>query len=238
MFNAPPMKTSRETLQIMSDHYPERLGFCLLVDAPWLFSGMFKVFFLAVLPHNFRPRRCHLSLTKKRRRKFISCRMWKKDKLCWTSWLLPKIWNSGLEDEIPTNTITRRDGDSKLRLILSPFILDDKLWFSKNFPIFACGRLEILIFLVGLRGVPAPGPVWRVRLGVGSPHGCGAWVALAWRVGCGLGAWAWACGVGCAWRMGCGLGAWGVGEFLAFATWAFVVAWAVLVVWLALDASF
>lgn len=43
VFNAPPMRTSRATLSIMQDHYPERLHRAYLVDAPWLFHGFFKL---------------------------------------------------------------------------------------------------------------------------------------------------------------------------------------------------
>ncbi|EKX40436.1 hypothetical protein GUITHDRAFT_164667 [Guillardia theta CCMP2712] len=43
MSNAPPMKTSRATLHILQDHYPERLAKFLIIDAPWLFQGFFKI---------------------------------------------------------------------------------------------------------------------------------------------------------------------------------------------------
>lgn len=42
MSNAPPLRTTRETLSILQDHYPERLHRAYLVDAPWLFQGVFK----------------------------------------------------------------------------------------------------------------------------------------------------------------------------------------------------
>lgn len=42
MSNAPPLRTTRETLSILQDHYPERLHRAYLVDAPWLFQGVFR----------------------------------------------------------------------------------------------------------------------------------------------------------------------------------------------------
>jgi len=42
MSNAPPMRTTRATISILQDHYPERLHRAYLVDAPWLFQGVFK----------------------------------------------------------------------------------------------------------------------------------------------------------------------------------------------------
>ena len=43
IFNAPPMKTARATLSILQDHYPERLHRFVLLHAPALFSGFFKM---------------------------------------------------------------------------------------------------------------------------------------------------------------------------------------------------
>eukprot|EP00629_Pelagomonadales_sp_RCC1024_P006402 CAMPEP_0119277130 /NCGR_PEP_ID=MMETSP1329-20130426/16632_1 /TAXON_ID=114041 /ORGANISM="Genus nov. species nov., Strain RCC1024" /LENGTH=244 /DNA_ID=CAMNT_0007277589 /DNA_START=225 /DNA_END=956 /DNA_ORIENTATION=- len=41
--NAPPMKTSRATLSVMQDHYPERLNKAFLIQAPWIFMGFFRL---------------------------------------------------------------------------------------------------------------------------------------------------------------------------------------------------
>merc|ERR1711974_367109 len=41
--NSPPISASLETLKIFSNHYPERLYKCLLVDAPWVFSFFYKI---------------------------------------------------------------------------------------------------------------------------------------------------------------------------------------------------
>jgi len=41
--NAPPMRTSRATLDILQNHYPERLSKFVIVHAPWLFYAFFKV---------------------------------------------------------------------------------------------------------------------------------------------------------------------------------------------------
>ena len=35
---APPMKTSRETLSILQDHFPERLAVAVCYNPPWIFA--------------------------------------------------------------------------------------------------------------------------------------------------------------------------------------------------------
>jgi len=42
MKNAPPMSTAMETLSLLSNHYPERLGAAFLIEPPFLFSLMWK----------------------------------------------------------------------------------------------------------------------------------------------------------------------------------------------------
>mmetsp|Transcript_29237 Transcript_29237/g.58915 ORF Transcript_29237/g.58915 Transcript_29237/m.58915 type:complete len:268 (-) Transcript_29237:240-1043(-) len=44
-FNSPPMKTSRATLTILQDHYPERLGKFVIVDAPWYFHAFYNAIY-------------------------------------------------------------------------------------------------------------------------------------------------------------------------------------------------
>ena len=43
MFNAPPMKTSRATLDILSNHYPERMAASLMYSPPFAFWLFWKV---------------------------------------------------------------------------------------------------------------------------------------------------------------------------------------------------
>eukprot|EP00968_Pinguiococcus_pyrenoidosus_P011656 scaffold955_cov250-Pinguiococcus_pyrenoidosus.AAC.3 len=46
LFNAPPMKTSRATLDILQNHYPERLGCAMLLNPPFIF----RAFWAAISP--------------------------------------------------------------------------------------------------------------------------------------------------------------------------------------------
>ncbi|KAM4066494.1 CRAL/TRIO domain-containing protein [Hirsutella rhossiliensis] len=38
-----PVSTAREVLNILQNHYPERLGKALIINVPWLVSGFFKI---------------------------------------------------------------------------------------------------------------------------------------------------------------------------------------------------
>jgi len=46
LFNQPPWKTSKETLDILQNHYPERLANALLYDPPYIF----RAFWTAIKP--------------------------------------------------------------------------------------------------------------------------------------------------------------------------------------------
>lgn len=39
----PPLSVSKQFLDILSNHYPERLGVAFIIDAPWLFSAFWKL---------------------------------------------------------------------------------------------------------------------------------------------------------------------------------------------------
>ena len=43
LLNAPPMKTSMETLNILQNHYPERLAKAFLVRPPWIFHSFYSL---------------------------------------------------------------------------------------------------------------------------------------------------------------------------------------------------
>lgn len=43
LMKQPPMKTSRATLDILQNHYPERLGVCFCIDPPWVFQGFWNL---------------------------------------------------------------------------------------------------------------------------------------------------------------------------------------------------
>jgi polyribonucleotide 5'-hydroxyl-kinase len=43
MSNSPPLSVSRETMALLGDHYPERLGLVICVDPPFFFQILWKV---------------------------------------------------------------------------------------------------------------------------------------------------------------------------------------------------
>lgn len=43
VFNAPPMSVSMEILNILQNHYPERLFKCYFINPPWIFNAFFKL---------------------------------------------------------------------------------------------------------------------------------------------------------------------------------------------------
>ena len=42
LWSSPPIAVTRETLSVLLDHFPERLGHCVLYQAPWLFSSFYS----------------------------------------------------------------------------------------------------------------------------------------------------------------------------------------------------
>ncbi|KAJ3236238.1 hypothetical protein HDU81_011081 [Chytriomyces hyalinus] len=43
LFNATPLSVSMKYMAVLSNHYPERLGVAVMVNASWYFSGFFKL---------------------------------------------------------------------------------------------------------------------------------------------------------------------------------------------------
>jgi hypothetical protein len=51
---APPMKTSRETLSILQDHFPERLAVAVCYNPPWIFAVFWKAISPFIDPATYR----------------------------------------------------------------------------------------------------------------------------------------------------------------------------------------
>lgn len=51
---APPMRTSRETLSILQDHYPERLAVAVCYNPPWIFAVFWKAISPFIDPTTYR----------------------------------------------------------------------------------------------------------------------------------------------------------------------------------------
>lgn len=41
--NAPPIKVTMNSMSVLQNHFPERLGCAVCYHAPWLFSATFRV---------------------------------------------------------------------------------------------------------------------------------------------------------------------------------------------------
>ena len=51
---APPMKTARETLAILQEHYPERLAVAVCYNPPWIFAVFWKAISPFIDPSTYR----------------------------------------------------------------------------------------------------------------------------------------------------------------------------------------
>ena len=51
---APPMKTARETLAILQEHYPERLAVAVCYNPPWIFAVFWKAISPFIDPNTYR----------------------------------------------------------------------------------------------------------------------------------------------------------------------------------------
>ena len=51
---APPMRTSRETLSILQDHFPERLAVAVCYNPPWIFAVFWKAISPFIDPETYR----------------------------------------------------------------------------------------------------------------------------------------------------------------------------------------
>ncbi|GAM28095.1 hypothetical protein SAMD00019534_112710 [Acytostelium subglobosum LB1] len=70
MFNMPPTSVSKQCLDILSDHYPERLGYAFIIDPPYIFNIFWN--FVSPFINKHTSKKIHFLKGEKLRRNILS----------------------------------------------------------------------------------------------------------------------------------------------------------------------